>query len=76
MQGDKGKLAKVVKKDGWNAYEVHAEGSKIRLSINGTTTADYTEEDAEIPTSGRLAVQIHSGPALEVRFRNLRLRVL
>jgi len=66
----------VVKKDDWNAYEVHAEGANVRLSINGTTTAEYTEEDADIARSGRIAVQVHSGPALEVRFRNLRLRAL
>jgi len=67
---------RIIKKDDWNSYEVHAEGEKIKLSINGTTTADYVEEDADIARSGRIAVQVHSGPALEVRFRNLRLRAL
>ena len=69
-------LGRALKKDDWNEYEVRAEGGHITLSINGRVTADYTEEDTNIPGDGRIAVQIHSGPALEVRFRNIRIREL
>jgi hypothetical protein len=77
LAGPSEELAKtVVKPDGWNTYEIEARGKQIRLKLNGTTTVDYEETDPAIPATGRIALQIHSGPALEVRFRNLRLRVL
>ncbi len=77
LAGPSEKLAReVVKPDGWNTYEVEARGKQIQLKLNRTTTVDYEETDADIPATGRIALQIHSGPPLEVRFRNLRLRVL
>jgi hypothetical protein len=69
-------LAKALKADDWNAYEVRAEGNHIQLGLNGVTTVDYTEEEAGIEQTGSIAVQIHSGPAMEVRFRRLRIREL
>jgi hypothetical protein len=69
-------LKKALKPDGWNEYEIHAAGPRIVLKINGATTVDYTETDASVDPTGRIAVQIHSGPKLEVRFRNLRIQQL
>jgi 3-keto-disaccharide hydrolase len=69
-------LKKVLKPDGWNDYEIHAEGPHITLKINGGTTADYTETDSSVVSTGRLAVQIHAGPAMEARFRDIRLKEL
>ena len=71
-------LKKILKPDDWNEYEVKAVGPHVTLKINGTTTVDYTEpEPAErIARSGIIAVQIHGGGPLEVRFRNLRIKEL
>lgn len=69
-------LQKVLKPGDWNEYEIHAEGARILLKINGGTTVDYTESDASIAQDGRIAVQLHSGPALEVRFRDIRIKEL
>ena len=69
-------LKKVLKPTDWNEYEIHAEGPHIVLKVNGGTTVDYTETDSSVPASGRIAVQIHSGPALEVRFRDIRIKEL
>jgi hypothetical protein len=69
-------VRKLVRADGWNDYEIEARGPRIRLKLNGTTTVDYEETDPGIPATGRVALQVHSGPALEVRFRNIRLRTL
>lgn len=69
-------LANALKVDDWNAYEVRAEGNHIQLSLNGVKTVDYTEEDAGIERRGLIAVQIHSGPPMEARFRGLRVREL
>ena len=69
-------LKRALKPTDWNAYEVHAEGPHIVLKLNGVTTVDYTETDADIPLTGRIALQIHSGPPMEVRFRDIEIREL
>ncbi|KPK47284.1 MAG: hypothetical protein AMK72_08640 [Planctomycetes bacterium SM23_25] len=71
-------IKQALKPDDWNDYEVKAVGPHVWLKINGTTTVDYTEpEPAEkIARSGIIAVQIHGGGPLEVRFRNIRIQEL
>ena len=76
VEADHALMDRVVRKNDWNNYEVRAEGEKIRLTVNGTVTAEFAEEDDAIAGAGRIAVQIHSGPPLEVRFRNLRIKEL
>jgi len=71
-------IKKVLKPEDWNAYEVKAVGPHVTLKINGTTTVDYTEPEpaAKVARSGIIAVQIHSGGPMEVRFKNLRIKEL
>lgn len=69
-------LYKVLKKDDWNDYRIVCKGPKIQLWINGLQTVDYTEEDPEIPLTGRIAVQIHGGPPAEAWYRNIRIKTL
>jgi hypothetical protein len=69
-------IAEVVNKGDWNAYEVQAVGPNIALSINGRLTAAYHETEPGIARSGLIAPQIHAGPAMEVHFRNLRIKEL
>ena len=66
-------LAKLKKAD-WNDYVIRAVGNHVTLAINGVTTVDYREADAEIARKGFIALQVHSGPPLRVEFRNIRLR--
>jgi len=70
------KLADVLKKEDWNSYTIRAVGPQITLAINGVTTVDYTEADSGISRTGRIALQVHSGPPLRVAFRNIRIREL
>ena len=69
-------LNKVLKKSGWNHYVIRAVGDHIVLKINGVTTVDYHEPDAKIARSGIFSLQIHSGPAMEVQFKDIRIKVL
>ena len=71
---DKSQLAKVLKKEDWNDYRIVCRGPRIQLFINGMKTVDFTETDPEIPLAGRIAVQIHGGPAGEAWYRNIRIR--
>lgn len=73
---DEETLKKALKPTDWNDYEVQAVGAKITMSINGVKMIEYTEEDKAIPQTGVIAPQIHSGDAMEVQFKNLRIKEL
>jgi type 1 glutamine amidotransferase len=69
-------LKKVLKKDGWNRYVIRVAGDHVVLKINGVTTVDYREPDAEIAREGIISLQIHSGPPMEIRFKDIRIKEL
>lgn len=73
---DRPTIKKALKPNAWNLYEIRCEGRRIRLSINGVETVDYTEADAKIPTSGLIGLQIHGGPPSEAWYRNITIAVL
>lgn len=75
-QPSKELVDKIVRKDDWNDYVIRCVGPKIELFVNGTKTVEYTETDADIETSGVIALQIHSGPPSEAWYRNLRIKPL
>ena len=60
-----------LKLNDWNDYEIRAEGPRIRLSINGVQTVDYTEPEATIPQSGLIGLQIHGGGKAKVFYKDL-----
>ncbi|MFM7052854.1 MAG: DUF1080 domain-containing protein [Planctomycetota bacterium] len=49
----------------WNTYEIEAIGPRIRTTLNGVRAAEWYDG----ATAGRLAFQVHGGPACEVAFR-------
>ena len=63
-------------KKAWNEYELRAEGKHIVLKLNGKTTVDYTESEPGIEQDGFIALQVHSGPGIEVRFKDILIRRL
>ncbi len=62
-----------VKNGEWNTYVVEAIGDQIRTSINGKPCVDL--KDPAGAKRGIFALQLHSGGATEVRFRNLKLEL-
>jgi len=64
-------LAKHLKIGEWNEYVIRCEGRRIRLSINGFQTVDYTEEDEKIEQKGFIALQIHGGPPSEAWYKDI-----
>ncbi len=64
----------LVRPEKWNHYRIVARGHHIRTYLNGKLCVDL--KDPKGALRGIIALQIHSGPAMEVRFRNLKLRVL
>lgn len=70
-------LIKKIEKPGeWNAYEIRCEGPRIRLTLNGTLTVDYTETEPGMEQDGLIGLQIHGGCKAEISFRNLSIEVL
>ena len=69
-------LNKVLKRDDWNDYVIRAEGKRVRLSINGFQTADYTEADDGVEQRGRICLQIHGGPPSEAWYKQITIEPL
>jgi putative heme-binding domain-containing protein len=65
---------KFVKPDEWNDYVVEAIDGHVRIRINGNICTDY--KDDKLARRGIFALQLHSGGALEVRFKDLQLEVI
>lgn len=72
VNGWKGKAQHVVH-SGWNDVSVHCQGNLIRVTVNGMVTAEL-QDDAKL--SGVIALQVHTGPEMEARFRNIRIKTL
>ena len=61
----------------WNDFRVVAKGNKLQHFINGTMTIEVIDEQTEKSASaGVIALQIHRGPEMTVRFKNIKLRSL
>jgi len=65
---------KHVKEGDWNEYVIEAKGSKVKTWINGQLCVDL--EDEQLAKRGIFAFQLHSGGALEVRYKDLKLELL
>lgn len=73
---DEAAVRKALKPGEWNAYEVRAEGARVRVALNGVPMVDYTEQDKTIPQHGIIGLQVHGGGKTEVRFRGLEIEEL
>ncbi|WP_411030529.1 DUF1080 domain-containing protein [Spongiimicrobium sp. 3-5] len=62
-------IAVVETLDKWNTYKIKNVGERIRVWINGTLTADYTDQDLK---EGYVALQA-AGQG-EIRFRNVKIK--
>lgn len=70
---DQDDIAAILKVGDWNEYEIRAEGRRIRLTLNGHQTVDYTEPDQSLPQTGLIGLQIHGDGKALVRYRNIRI---
>ena len=64
------------RKDDWNDVVIRCERAKIKVTINGVTTVDYTEKDGAIARQGIIGLQVHGGPAQEASYRKIRIKPL
>jgi hypothetical protein len=68
------KAEKLIKRDDWNEFVIIAKGDHVSIFINGTRVIDRT--DAKFDRSGVIALQVHVGPAMEVRYKDLGIKPL
>ena len=61
---------------GWHAYRIVADGHRLEHWIDGERVMLAVDHDPRFAKEGILALQIHSGPPMTVRVRNLRVRDL
>jgi len=73
---DQGALDAAVDPFGWNRYRILAEGGRIRVWINDVAVTDFTEEHPDIAQDGHIGIQVHSGGACLVEFKDISIREL
>ena len=71
VQADKALVEQLEKPGDWNVYEIRCEGPRIRLTLNGTQTVDFTETEAGMEPAGLIALQIHGAAKSEISFRSV-----
>jgi hypothetical protein len=74
VTGETGKSADIqatINKDDWNEYKIVAKGNHVQQYINGKLTVDVTDETAEAPKTGIIALQMHQGPPMQVQFKDI-----
>jgi Domain of Unknown Function (DUF1080) len=75
--GDATKLGNGIHAGQWNEYRIVANGNRLEHYINNALTAQVTDDQTDkAATSGIIALQLHKGPPMTVRFKNIVVRKL
>ena len=73
----KDKAPEIKAGDQWNNYRITASGTKLKQELNGTVTIELDDKNpAKSAKEGVIALQYHSPGGFEVRFRNIRIKLL
>ena len=64
-----------LKEGEWNSLRILVKGDNVKTFLNGEEMADLTDEKIGA-AQGRIALQIHDGGGIKVRWRNLELKTL
>ncbi len=64
---------KAFKTGEWNHYKIRCVGDHIQTWVNGVSVADYRDS---MDLSGVIALQVHSGSDMEVRYKNIQIEEL
>lgn len=62
-----------LKVDEWNTMKMECIGDRLRSWVNGVPIVDHRDS---VDLDGIIALQVHSGKATNIRFRNLRIKDL
>ncbi|MEK6481225.1 DUF1080 domain-containing protein [Catalinimonas sp. 4WD22] len=73
--GNYGKVSEVLKKGDWNEIRIRAEDNFIKIWINNQLITEYREKE-DMPQKGVIGLQVHSGPPLEVHYKDIFIQEL
>ncbi len=65
----------ILKPDDWNTLRIRVEGDHVQTYLNGTEMVDMHDEKIG-KGDGSIALQIHDGGGIKVRWRNFKLQSL
>ena len=69
-------LKKLIKLGEWNEVLLVADGNHVVYSINGRVMTDLVDNSPAALREGVLALQLHAGFTMDVRFKDVRIKVL
>jgi hypothetical protein len=69
-------LGSLTRRGGWNDAVLLARGNRILYSVNGHLMTDLRDESSTALREGLLALQLHEGFTMDVRFKDLRIKLL
>ena len=73
--GNKEELQKSIKPGDWNDYHLVAKGTTLSHFINGKLMSEtIDEQEGKRAQKGILALQLHAGPPMVVRFKDVHLK--
>lgn len=72
---DKELIEEIINPLDWNEITIKANGPDIEIKINGVSTAKFTEKE-DIPSSGSICLQAHSGGPYEIWYKDIVLQPL
>ncbi|MEY4829958.1 MAG: hypothetical protein RLZZ562_1754 [Planctomycetota bacterium] len=55
----------------WHAMRIVARGTTVQHFVDGALAIDLTDDSGKLARSGILALQVHSGAAMKVQFKDL-----
>ncbi|MFO0888655.1 MAG: DUF1080 domain-containing protein [Isosphaeraceae bacterium] len=64
----------LIRKGGWNDFVITAKGKHVTIDINGTRVIDRNDE--KFDDEGIIALQVHVGPPMEVRYKDIEIAEL
>lgn len=68
------KAKSLLKADDYNEYVIKVVGDQLTMSLNGVVVVERA--DPEFAKEGIVALQVHVGPAMEVRFKDVTIEEL
>jgi hypothetical protein len=72
--GDSHELKMYINVGGWNDVVLIARGNHITYSINGHVMTELIDESPSALREGVLALQLHEGFAMDIQFRDVRIK--
>lgn len=75
--GSADSLRALLKTDGWNTFHLIVKGNRLQHYVNGVLMSEVIDDDTvNRRMKGLIGVQVHVGPPMQVRYRNLMLKEL